>query len=239
MTGCSSTLNPPEIEALFPAGSQPESRVVADTSCIPALSALLSFGYTPLILTGTIRQLLLQHYCDPDNILSARLRRYLQQNGAWNNTPNTGLLIESVANWRPEVAGKRPALLIREGDWDFKQVLIGDTIGTEWQSGVEDHLGMWQGSHIIFAIGIDAAETQILAAETAKVLVWFSRTIANQLDLHQFRVVKIGGLSAVEESREHYVSPIHLVYAAEERWSVQQDAPRLKKITFVPDAIFG
>lgn len=231
--------NPPEIEAQFPPGTQPESRIMPETPCLPALSALRSFGYTPLLVTGTLRQLLLQHFADPDHIQNGRLRKYLEDAGVWQTPGQIALVIESAARWMPEKAGVRPAILLKEGNWEYNQMLIGNLAWVEADTGEEVSLGMWRGTHTILVIGVDAAETQVLATEIAKLLVWFAKTIANALELHDFRLVQIGETHALQESREHYVVPLQLTYAAEERWSVHRDAPRTQKIQLSPTGILG
>lgn len=209
----------------FPPGTEPEQR-------LGKLSAICSFGHTPRLMTGIIRQILMQVYVDEENVRNPHLRQYLRDNGAWSAGPESGLYIESIARWRPEMTGARPALLIKEGDWSWMRVGIGDRVGIDWRSGKESFLGFWRGTHTVFAVGNEGAETQILAAETAKLLLWYGREIQDQMDLHRYMVMQIGALSALKESTENYVSPINIAYVAQETWSTQVDAPRLKRIRF-------
>ena len=238
-TACEKPLNPPQIEARFPPGSAPEGRILPEERCLPTLSAVRSFGYTPLLITGALRQVLLQHFADAENVQNARLRRYLQERGVWTAGAQSGLVIESFAHWAPEKAGDRPAILLKEGDWTYQQMFPGNFAGADPTTGDESSLGMWAGTHTLFVVGVEVAETQILAAETARILVWFSRTIMNQLELHLFRVDKIGAPHTLTESREHYTVPIDVAYAAEERWLVYQEAPRVRTINLAASGEFG
>jgi len=217
--------NPPEIEALFPEGTVPEVRF-----CKP--SSLRSFGFTPLVVTGAIRQTLLQHFADPNQVISASLRAYLTREGAWTAGVDTGLYIEALSEWRPELTEARPALIIKENDWTWTRLGIGDRAGADFRSGTEFFGGMWSGSHTVFALGKEGAETQILASEVAKTLLWYADKLESSFDLHRLLPTQIGALSALEESTEHYVVPITIAVAAWESWSLTEEAPRLKEIEF-------
>lgn len=225
-TGCPGSPNPnSDVEHLYPAGSTPENRVTK-------LSALCSFGQTPRMLTGVIRQILLQHFADADQIIDATLRDYLRRVGVWKPGTDTGIYIESVARWRPELMEMRPAIIIKEGDWTWRRVGIGDYCGTTVRDGRRYFAGLWNGTHAVFAVGKEPAETQVLAAEVAKLLIWYGPVITDQMNLHRWMVTKIGALNALKESTENYVVPIDIAYVAEEAWSLQVDAPRLKRIVF-------
>jgi hypothetical protein len=184
------------------------------------------------MLTGIIRQILLQHFVSIDQIANAHLRDYLEREGVWSSGPDSGIYIESIARWRPELTEARPAIVIKEGDWKWRRVGIGDNYGLDVRSGAEYYAGLWNGSHTIFAIGNEGAETQILAEEVARLLTWYGPIITDQMNLHRWMVIKIGALNALKESTENYIVPIDVVYVASEAWSLQPDAPRLKRIVF-------
>ena len=217
--------NPPEIEALFPEGTVPEVRF-----CKP--SSLRSFGFTPLVVTGAIRQTLLQHFAEPAQVISASLRAYLEREGAWTEGETTGLYIEALSKWRPELTEARPSLVIKENDWTWTRLGIGDRAGADYRSGTEFFAGLWYGSHTVFALGKEGAETQILASEVAKTLLWYATKIEDSFELARFLPLQIGALSALEESTEHYAVPVNIAVAAWENWSLTEEAPRLKNIEF-------
>lgn len=233
--GCEATptaANPPDIEALYPEGSIPSVR-------FDKVSALCAFGYTPRIMTGVLRQILLQHFANPDNVLSQTLRDFLIREGAWREGDDSPLLIESLARWKPNTEGARPAIILKEGDWHWQRIGIGDGAGQTWRDGKMFFAGLWQGTHTLFALGNEGAETQILASEVAKLLLWFGPLILEQMNLMRFVVVTIGALHALEECTEHYVVPITIAYTAEESWNIQEEAPRLKHITFTAEDLLG
>lgn len=218
------------VDELYPDGTAPEVR-------LDKLSAICSFGHTPRMMTGIFRQILLQNFVDAENVRNAHLRRYLQTNGVWSPGPESGLYIESLLKWRPELTEARPALVIKEGDWEWMRVGIGDRAGGDWRSGKQSFMGYWKGTHTVFAIGNEGAETQILAAEVAKLLLWYGNLIADQMSLHRFVPIGIGAPAALQESTENYVVPVSFAYVAEEQWSTIEDAPRLKRIVFNIDEL--
>lgn len=223
--------NPDDVERLFPAGSSPENRF--DT-----VSALCSIGMRPHVMTGFLKHVLMQHFVDPDNIQEILLRTRFKEVGGWKADESTGIYIESVTRWRPELTEMRPALLVKRNEWKWDRVTIGGKAGSEYVEGAEHFHGFWQGSHTIFAIGNKAAEVELLAAEVGRFLVWASPTITEQMDLHRFIPVSVGGLAVVEESTKNYAVPITFAYVAEENWTLTPLAPRLQRFEFKRSDLF-
>jgi len=217
--------NPEEVEDQYPENSNPEVR-------IPSLSALCSYGMTPLVMQGALRQTLMQHFANPDNILNKTLRNALRRDGVWNPGATTGIAIESIHKWRPELTESRPGIVLQEGEWQWRRMGIGDQAGKDYRSGRQFFGGLWQGTHTLFAVHNYGAEAQILAWEVAKILLWFSREIEKSLGLHRFIPVSVGKVSALQESTENYVAPIVVAYVVADSWYLQEEAPRLKRIVF-------
>ena len=229
MTDCNNAQNPPEVEAQFPAGSGPEKR-------IERVSSLCSYGMRPHVMTGLLRQLLLAHYSDPNNIEEPRVRRQLEELGMWKPSDNGlnagGILIESITRWQPATADKRPAILIKRNGWRWMRQGIGDKLGTNPFEGTSAYAGMWEGSHTLFCLAPAGAETEFLATETVKFLHNFGPWIRDQMNLHQFFVSEVGGVGEVQEAIQGYAVPVTVAYMAEEAWQLQPYAPRLKRIVF-------
>lgn len=238
MPECSITeLNPAAVEDLFPAGSTTENRFYDPTECEPGESNLPSTVYTPLLLSGTIRQVLTQYFCDESNIENPYLRKYITQFGKW--TPDyetTGLIIENAENWKPENSGSKPAILIKDGEWVFDKQGIDNFIGDDYRSGEQFFTGIWRGSHSIYVLADNASETKIIAAEIAVFLSRFARPIRRELGLQDFSVSKIGAIQQVKEQKESYMTPIFLEYSVLDTWTLTEEAPRLKRIVFTRNA---
>jgi hypothetical protein len=217
--------NPDSITALYPQGSRPEIRV-------PNLSALCSYGQSPLVMQGALRQALIHHFSDVENIMNSTLREQLRRSGVWSDGPNTGIYIESLHRWRPELTQSRPGLILKEGTWQWQRMGIGDKMGGDYRSGRQFFGGYWAGSHTIFALANEGAEAQILAIEANKSLQRFQEEIATQLELQRFVPVSIGEVAALKESTENYVVPVVFAYVVPDFWYTQMEAPRLKRIVW-------
>jgi hypothetical protein len=229
MSDCDDSLNPPEVEALFPDGTTPEDRV-------NKVSALCSYGMRPHVMTGFLRQLLIGHFADPENIEEARIRRQLETLGAWkpadNGLDGGGFLIESITRWTPNTADKRPAILIKRNGWQWLRQGLGDLAAENLYTGKSNYSGFWQGSHTLYCIAQKGAETEFLATEVLKFTMSFAPLIRSQMDLHKFFVSEVGGVGEVQEVVQGYAVPVTVSYVAEEAWSLQPYAPRLKRIVF-------
>lgn len=228
MTDCPSP-NPPEVEAQFPAGSSPEAR-------IDRVSALCSYGMRPHVVTGLLRQILLAHYSDPNNIEEPRVRRQLETIGVWHPSDNGlnagGILIESITRWQPATADKRPAILLKRNGWKWQRQGIGDRLTTNVYEGTTSYAGFWEGSHTLFCLAQAGAEVEFLTTETVKLIHNFGPWIREQMGFHQFYVSEVGGVGEVQEAVQGYAVPVTVAYMAEEAWTLQPYAPRLKRIVF-------
>lgn len=229
MSDCDNPTNPPEVEAQFPGNSAPEKR-------LGTVSALCSYGMRPHVMTGLLRQLLITHFSDPNNIEEPRIRRHVETLGTWKpadqGADTGGILIESITRWLPNTADKRPAILIKRNGWKWLRQGIGDLSGQNDYTGESKYAGFWEGSHTLFCLCPSGVETEFLTTEVVKFLINFSPLIREQMDLHKFIVSEVGGIGEVQEVVQGYAVPVTVAYVAEEAWSLQPYAPRLKRIVF-------
>lgn len=228
MTQCQNP-NDDHLEGEFPDGTSPENRV-------ETVSSLCSYGMRPHVMTGFLRQLLIGHFSDPQNIEDARVRRHIKDVGGWKSVDVDlnpgGILIESITRWTPAAADKRPSILIKRNDWSWTQQVIGDRVIENHYTGEVSYSGFWQGSHTLFCLSQYGAETEFLATEVVKFLILFSPVIREQMNFFKFYVSQVGGVGEVQEVTQGYAVPVTVTYVAEESWSVQPLVPRLKRIVF-------
>lgn len=218
--------NSDSIEALYPSGSSPENRFQRH-------SAICSTGFTPLLLTGALRQVLLQHFASADHIINPYLRNYLIREGAWQpNKETSGIYVEPLDEFNPEVLGVRPAVLLKDGDWNWRKLGINNRIDTDPSTGERIFTGHWFGTHTFFVIAKISSVAKLIGAEIAKILLWFGPDIAEQFNLHRFEVLNQGAGQALKGWTENTVVPVNVAYIASEAWSTVEDAPRLKRIVF-------
>lgn len=229
MTDCNDSQNPPEIEAQYPPGSGPENRV-------EKVSALCSYGMRPHVMTGLLRQLLISHLSDPDNIEEPKLRKHAKDVGPWKPSDvglnDSGFLVESITRWNPNIADKRPAILIKRNSWKWQKLGIGNISGGNPLTGAQGYTGAWEGSHTLFCLAPNGVETELLTTEVVKFLLHFSPLIVEQMNLLRFYVAEVGGIGEVQEVIQGYAVPVTVAYVAEESWELQPYAPRLKRIVF-------
>lgn len=228
--------NPPDIEALYPEGSQPENRM-------PSVSALCSLGTRPHAMTGFLRQVLMEHFAHPNNIHDGILRYRLQEMGVWKPTEGpeeleSSILIESITKWLPTTSMQRISLVLKRNKWDWEQVLPGNSDGDEYEQGRRFFYGFWRGSHTIFAIAQTGAEAETLATEVNQFLLFYAQEFVEEMNLHRFMPIGLDTLHQVKEVADHYVVPVTVAYRAEEAWELQPHAPRLKRISFKASDLF-
>jgi hypothetical protein len=191
-------------------------------------SSLCSLLPRPILLSGIFRDILSRHFISADNIEDPQLKHLL-----WQQGDDTGILIESIHRWRPELTEKRPGVIvkrnayqnIRRGFGDRRQ---GPPVDKE---GYEHYVTFWTGSHTLFCIGGSGAQAEILGSEVQRELTQFTPVIARSLDIKRLQVQQVGAVAELEEGQENFVVPITVGYTYEERWMIRQQAPLLTRVS--------
>ena len=75
---------------------------------VDRVSSICSLGMRPLLMTGFLRQNLMEHFAEKDQIEDGSLKDYL-----WKSSADSSILIESITRWKPNEAAARPALIIK------------------------------------------------------------------------------------------------------------------------------
>jgi len=192
------------------------------------LSSICSLYSAAQTLTGCFRDELTRHFAAEDLIENPDLRHLV-----WRDGERTNILIESVWRWNPATTGKRPAVLIKRNAYTNHRVGIGD----KRQGPASDKFGFthfetfWIGSHSLFCIGGTGSQADLLATEVSRQIHEFGQQISKELGLYRFAVLEVGAVAKLEESTENFVVPVNVGYAFSERWSLRQQAPRLKRVS--------
>lgn len=195
----------------------------------PVAGSVCHVGWRPLMLTGMLRELMIRHFASPDQIEEPDLRR-----AVWQNTPATGILIESVFRFKPDTLEKRPAILIKRNTYRNMRVLLNDRVGTDGQ-GNEDFTTFWVGSHTLFCLHGTGASTEILATEVQRELTQFAPAVRKTLRLHRYQVMEVGEISEIEEATQNYAVAIDVAWAYEESWKLIEEELPLATIDRVLD----
>jgi len=200
-----------------PTNGEPEQR-------IEHFSTPCSFGLTPLLMTGFLIQWLGNHFSQRPNIEHPDLRDLL-----WRANTRNGILIASITNWNPKAVEKRPAVIIKRNAWQPERLGIDDRL-TPTGDGYEHYSILMRGSHTIFCVAGEGGEVEILGAEVFRELLMFASLIRRTLDLKKFSVGELGPVHELQEATENYAVPITVAYASGLVWSIEQDAPKLKRL---------
>jgi len=197
------------------------------------VSALCSLMPRPLLITGLLIQWLRSHFSRAPNVEDETLRDTL-----WAaDVSTTGIVIDSVYNWKPEQTDYRPGVFVKRGPWKILRYGIDDRkmLGVT-QSGNPHYQNFVQGTAVVFCVAQKPAETEILAAEVYRELMMFGPRARESFNILRFVVTDVSELSLLEEAAEHYVIAITCAYGAQHNWEIAKNAPVLKtlKMTFLP-----
>jgi len=192
------------------------------------LDSLCALLPRPIIMTGVFRDVLSRHFVSPDYIESPDLRHLI-----WRAGEDTGILIESIHRWRPELTEHRPAVIVKRNAYSNTRRGFGDRRQGPPADidGFAHYITFWTGSHTLFCIGGSGAQAEILGSEVQREFTQFGPELARALDLKRIQVTEIGAVAELEEAQANYVVPVTVGYTYEERWIVRPQVPRLNKIS--------
>lgn len=191
-------------------------------------SSIDTTGFSPIIITGILVQLLRQFFSSRDQILNPVLK-----DNVWSPDLNsTGILIESVTKLKIEDLERRPAILVKRNAHKAMQNMIayGEEAADLKRPGEGiTYNQVWVGSSTIFGIGRNAAEAEVLAEEASGSLRQYAPLIRGDFSFLRFSVLEIGPAGKLQESQEHFAVPVTFGYGYWERWTVAQESPVVMK----------
>jgi hypothetical protein len=197
-----------------------------DISLLEAQSCI-DCNWTPLKLSGWLRQWLIQHFSVASNITFTDLQQRI-----WKSDETTGILIEDVGRWRPELTEKRPALILKRQRLQGLQIGIGNRMmgGGPVDNTRERFSVLFRGAHSIFCLAGEPGEVELLAAETYREILHFAPKHVERLGLVKITPPVIEAMGILEEASQNFVVPISFSYAFWDSWEiVPKDTSLLKK----------
>ena len=201
---------------------QDRRQLASDPVCGP----LAHLRWRPILITGTLRHVLINHFIEPDHIEDPSIR-----DAIWTDGPGTGILIESVYRWRSLLAEKRPAILLKRNAFRNVRRVIGDRVGQD-EEGNPRYETYWVGSHTLFCIHGSGAGAEVLATETQRELTQFTPALRDSLGLLRLQVTDIGEIGELEEATENFVVPITVAWGYNEIWTLRPEALKLSGFQF-------
>lgn len=189
-------------------------------------SDFCTLGWSPYLVTGLLRQLLIYHFSDPQRIEHPLLKKFL-----WDDSENSPILIETVYRWRPDQSGKRPALLVRREAFQNQRLSIADALhGRPTVYGQSQFSTLWTGSLSVLCISREGTQCEILASEVQRFLTETAAEIISRTGLLRFRPLGLSGLAQLREYAENYVVSVSIECGFEERWTGSLVKPRLAAV---------
>jgi len=167
-------------------------------------------------VTGLIHRLLTSYFSNPDNIRNEALK-----DRVYRRDETTGILIESVGHFRPELAEKRPAILIRPGEWKTVDIgLQNQMINADVYQPTTEYILIVEGTHNIITVSKNPAETEILADEVFKFLNVLRIVIPSVTPISLFRVLGISEPKAIPEQRTHFYCVLPVRYQIQQIFTI-------------------
>jgi hypothetical protein len=183
-------------------------------------------NWQPWIIGGMLKGVLEQHF-QCESIENPSLNKLV-----WRPTVGTGILIVNDYNWTPELANKRPAIVIKRNASRFTRVGLGDKQGSEGFGSVTHHTALWVGSHTVFCIGAIPLAADILGCEVQRELTEFSPAMMQPdvLNLTSAAALELGEAIELEEYQEAYAVPVTFGWAYQQNWRMEREAPVLRRV---------
>lgn len=181
--------------------------------------------WTPLKLSGWIRQWLIAHFVDANNIYEPVLQKRLWVGDAvtGQTADNTGIIIETISNWLPRTTETRPAIILKRHELNILRQGVGDNRLQGNSVGRKLYSILYTGSHTAYCIARTDGECEILASEVNRELLQFGPIVREELGLVRVALVGLGELAKLEEASENFVIPVTISYAFWDSWEITTD----------------
>ncbi len=194
-------------------------------------ASICQLGPRPLVVTGWFRIWLAAHFSSAQLIEDQESTALTTD--LWTpDNKTTKILIESVTKWVPELTEMRPGIVIKRNKWTRVRKGINDQhMFTSAPDQQERYSNYWQGSHTLFCISGEGAETEKLAAEVFRELNQFGPRIRRILGLERFEVMEVSDILKVKtDARENFAVAITVGYVYAETWTIYEESPLLKTL---------
>jgi hypothetical protein len=194
-------------------------------------TSVCELGPRPLVVTGWLKLWMQGHFTDRANIDD--FQGPDPTGPLWKpDFKVSKMAIESASKWIPELTEMRPSIIIKRNAWKRMRLGIDDRMMFHLDPDAQNrYANWWRGSHTLFCITGDGAESEKLGAEVFRELNEFGPVVRQILDLKMFQVDEVGALLKVKpDARENYAVPVTVNYVYEEFWKINQEAPIFKKM---------
>lgn len=188
-------------------------------------SSICRTEWRPLLMDGLLVETFRVLFSNPEAIRNPLLRNKLWSEDA----TETGIYIEEATVWKPEISGKRPAIIVRQNDLTPQKRMINNQEGIT-DEGFAQHTQILVGSHTLFCVAKEGAEAKELAAEVFFYLMFVAPLIRKMGNLLKFELVHQGAPGKIKEATDRYGVPITVAYGWQHTWVAMSHAPKLQRL---------
>lgn len=147
------------------------------------------------------------------------------------DSTKSGILVDIAYNWDGAVAGKRPAIFIQRGDWDFKHPTMGQSINLRNMVESEDErFAMNILPIVIKVIASPVGFAEQLAEYVRQPILHYRKEIQRDFNLRQFKLSEVSKPQIYVEAREYFAIMISIEVAFDEGWVIKADDLKLKSV---------
>lgn len=143
----------------------------------------------------------------------------------------SGILVDIAYNWDAARAGKRPAIFVQRGDWDFKHPTMGQSISKKNMMESEDErmsINILPITVKVIAAPIGFVEQ--LAEYVRQAFIYYQKEIQQDFKLRRFRLVEVSKPQIYVDAKEYFVIMISIEVAFDEGWVIKGDDLKLKTV---------
>ena len=169
------------------------------------------------------------------NIQFPSLKSYL-----WTEDATTSkMLIEPSFKVDLKSVQQRPAILVKRGpvgmgypglgDGRHQPHLQGSGPMEGYLTGIE-YTTFVSGAHDLLCVGMNGAEAELLGWETFLKYATFKEVLKREAKLGKFIVSGLSPVQKLDENQENWVTVVSVAWKHTLEWTLNQDAPVLKKI---------
>lgn len=208
-----------------------------DVSC--NISAVLKDGVSrPSQITGYMLWVLRAHFYAADNICDPALKELL-----WTDDPKDGdeinskILIRHVADFNPQDAEQRPAVLVRPGPIQSQQMALANKaltgLTTEGYYEGETYMRQLTGNHAIICLARGGMASDKLTEEVYFGLQAYAPAMKQDMRISNFQLGSVSARQKFEGYSDLYGAVIQVDWTAAYRWMLKPIAPILKKVSYI------
>ena len=222
-TECES-INSESIEELFHWNQTPEDRT---KTCEEDRAIKGAWNRSAIGIVEFFVTLIQDYLSDPNNIISDDIR---------NLIINKDVDVSAMQDFNTDTAGTLPRIIVEFGGKQAQQnFAINNKFGYNIHNSSTDYYSHWQIALSIYVIGNTINETLMLAEEVSNFCHYFQEQICAAAGFLRCQVAEVNKPQCLSESsaQRSYLSAISLSIVVADAWSVYEQAPVLKRVTFI------